>query len=40
MSTAAHALTGPAPASLRFHPLRDSLTMLRRTLSACCGTRR
>jgi ABC-2 type transport system permease protein len=32
MSTAAHALTGPAPASLRFHPLRDSLTMLRRNL--------
>src|SRR5689334_20993748 len=24
------ALTGPAPASLRFHPLRDSATMLRR----------
>ena len=32
MSTAAHALTGPAPAGLRFHPLRDSLTMLRRNL--------
>jgi ABC-2 type transport system permease protein len=30
MST--HALTGPAPASLRFHPLRDSATMLRRNL--------
>jgi ABC-2 type transport system permease protein len=27
-----HALTGPAPAGLRFHPLRDSLTMLRRYL--------
>lgn len=26
------ALTGPAPASLRFHPLRDSATMLRRNL--------
>jgi ABC-2 type transport system permease protein len=26
------ALTGPAPASLRFHPLRDSTTMLRRNL--------
>ncbi|MEU2611486.1 ABC transporter permease [Micromonospora sp. NPDC007271] len=25
-------LTGPAPASLRFHPLRDSATMLRRNL--------
>jgi len=32
MSTAAHALTGPAPADLRFHPLRDSATMLRRNL--------
>jgi ABC-2 type transport system permease protein len=34
MSTAAHAyaLPGPAPADLRFHPLRDSLTMLRRDL--------
>ena len=30
MST--QALTGPAPASLRFHPLRDSATMLRRNL--------
>ena len=30
MST--HALTGPTPASLRFHPLRDSATMLRRNL--------
>ena len=30
MST--HALTGPAPAGLRFHPLRDSATMLRRNL--------
>jgi ABC-2 type transport system permease protein len=30
MST--HALTGPAPADLRFHPLRDSATMLRRNL--------
>jgi ABC-2 type transport system permease protein len=30
MST--HTLTGPAPASLRFHPLRDSATMLRRNL--------
>jgi ABC-2 type transport system permease protein len=30
MSTSA--LTGPAPASLRFHPLRDSATMLRRNL--------
>ncbi|GGR97769.1 transport permease protein [Micromonospora fulviviridis] len=28
----APALTGPAPASLRFHPLRDSATMLRRNL--------
>jgi ABC-2 type transport system permease protein len=26
------ALTGPAPAALRFHPLRDSATMLRRNL--------
>ncbi len=25
-------LSGPAPASLRFHPLRDSMTMLRRNL--------
>ncbi|MFE0027292.1 ABC transporter permease [Amycolatopsis sp. NPDC059021] len=32
MSTAAHALAGPAPAALRFHPLRDSATMLRRNL--------
>jgi ABC-2 type transport system permease protein len=30
MST--HALTGSAPAGLRFHPLRDSATMLRRNL--------
>ncbi|MEO3776872.1 ABC transporter permease [Micromonospora sp. B11E3] len=30
MST--HTLTGPASASLRFHPLRDSATMLRRNL--------
>jgi ABC-2 type transport system permease protein len=30
MST--HALAGPAPASLRFHPLRDSATMLRRNI--------
>ena len=30
MST--HVLTRPAPASLRFHPLRDSATMLRRNL--------
>jgi len=30
MST--HTLAGPAPASLRFHPLRDSVTMLRRNL--------
>jgi ABC-2 type transport system permease protein len=30
MSTTA--LAGPAPADLRFHPLRDSLTMLRRNL--------
>lgn len=30
MST--HALTGPAPARLRFYPLRDSATMLRRNL--------
>jgi ABC-2 type transport system permease protein len=30
MST--HALSGPAPAGLRFHPLRDSTTMLRRNL--------
>ncbi|AHH96559.1 ABC transporter permease [Kutzneria albida] len=30
MST--HTLTGPAPAGLRFHPLRDSATMLRRNL--------
>ena len=30
MST--HALPGPAPAGLRFHPLRDSATMLRRNL--------
>ncbi|HKT00150.1 MAG TPA: ABC transporter permease [Rugosimonospora sp.] len=28
----AHTLTAPAPASLRFHPLRDSATMLRRNL--------
>jgi ABC-2 type transport system permease protein len=28
----AYALTGPAPASLRFYPLRDSVTMLRRNL--------
>ncbi|MFU8850097.1 ABC transporter permease [Micromonospora sp. SL1-18] len=28
----ASTLTGPAPASLRFHPLRDSATMLRRNL--------
>src|SRR6201999_2779065 len=27
-----HALTGPAPSGLRFHPLRDSTTMLRRNL--------
>ncbi|MEU6072961.1 ABC transporter permease [Micromonospora sp. NPDC047074] len=27
------ALTGPAPAGLRFHPLRDSATMLRRNLT-------
>jgi ABC-2 type transport system permease protein len=27
-----HVLTGPAPAGLRFHPLRDSATMLRRNL--------
>jgi ABC-2 type transport system permease protein len=26
------ALAGPAPASLRFHPVRDSVTMLRRNL--------
>jgi ABC-2 type transport system permease protein len=32
MSTAAHALTGPASAGLRFYPLRDSATMLRRNL--------
>jgi ABC-2 type transport system permease protein len=30
MST--HALTGPVSADLRFHPLRDSVTMLRRNL--------
>ncbi len=30
MST--HALAGPAPANIRFHPLRDSVTMLRRNL--------
>jgi ABC-2 type transport system permease protein len=30
MST--HALAGPAPADIRFHPLRDSATMLRRNL--------
>ena len=30
MST--HALAGPATADLRFHPLRDSATMLRRNL--------
>ena len=30
MST--HALTGPLPADLRFHPLRDSATMLRRNI--------
>ncbi|MFD0784011.1 ABC transporter permease [Micromonospora azadirachtae] len=28
----ASVLTGPAPASIRFHPLRDSATMLRRNL--------
>ncbi|MFI5484601.1 ABC transporter permease [Micromonospora echinaurantiaca] len=28
----AHTLTGPPPADLRFHPLRDSATMLRRNL--------
>jgi ABC-2 type transport system permease protein len=27
-----HALAGPAPADLRFYPLRDSVTMLRRNL--------
>ena len=32
MSTPAHALAGPAPAGIRFHPLRDSATMLRRNL--------
>jgi ABC-2 type transport system permease protein len=32
MSAPAHALTRPAAASLRFHPLRDSMTMLRRNL--------
>jgi len=31
MST--HALTGQAPASLSFHPIRDSATMLRRNLT-------
>ncbi len=30
MST--HAFAGPAPANIRFHPLRDSVTMLRRNL--------
>ncbi|WP_027945876.1 ABC transporter permease [Amycolatopsis taiwanensis] len=30
MST--HTLTGPAPAGLEFHPLRDSATMLRRNI--------
>lgn len=33
MSTTAHALTCPAPVRLRFHPLRDSATMLRRNLT-------
>ncbi|EHR61403.1 ABC transporter permease [Saccharomonospora cyanea] len=28
----AHALTGPSPVALKFHPLRDSATMLRRNL--------
>src|SRR3954464_12128527 len=32
MSTPAHALAAPAPAGIRFHPLRDSATMLRRNL--------
>jgi ABC-2 type transport system permease protein len=32
MSTAAQALAGPAAAGIRFHPLRDSATMLRRNL--------
>jgi len=32
MSTLSHALAGPAPAGIRFHPLRDSVTMLRRNL--------
>jgi ABC-2 type transport system permease protein len=32
MSTPAHALAGPAAAGIRFHPLRDSATMLRRNL--------
>ncbi|ASO23147.1 ABC-2 type transport system permease protein [Actinoalloteichus hoggarensis] len=32
MSDSGHALAGRAPASIRFHPLRDSATMLRRNL--------
>lgn len=32
MSTPAYAFAGPVPADLRFHPLRDSATMLRRNL--------
>lgn len=32
MSIPAYAFAGPAPADLRFHPLRDSATMLRRNL--------
>jgi ABC-2 type transport system permease protein len=32
MSTAAQALAGPAAGGIRFHPLRDSATMLRRNL--------
>lgn len=32
MSTLAPTRTGPAPTNLRFHPLRDSVTMLRRNL--------
>lgn len=32
MSATALTLTAPAPATLRFHPLRDSATMLRRNL--------
>jgi ABC-2 type transport system permease protein len=32
MSTAAQSLAGPAAAGIRFHPLRDSATMLRRNL--------